>query len=334
VLRGSRDVGDATRQRILERMRELNYQPNSLARALAGGRSDSLGLIVPDLVHPFFAEVAKGLGSVIRDSGKVLLLSSSEEDADVEYQQIRALLHRGVDALLIASCRAQNLPLTPQDFARTPCILVDRNFKAGSMHFVGSQNQRIGSLATEHLIAIGRRRIAHIGSQSASTGIDRKNAYLGTLQAAGLAPRDGFVLTRERFEEMGEEAGYQAMQQLLQLKPRPDAVFCYNDVTAIGAMSAASAAGLDIPGDIAFVGCGNLRYAGYLRTPLTSVDQSAKEIGAIAGRLALELAGPTATPEQVRDVQIEPTLVIRASTVQNAATSRNVPGSQARPAGL
>lgn len=315
VLRGSPDVGEATRQRILDRMRELNYQPNSLARALAGGRSDSLGLIVPDLVHPFFAEVAKGLGSILRESGKVLLLGSSEEDADVEQQQIRAFLHRGVDTLLIASCRPQSTPLTAQEFNQTPCILVDRNFTASPMHFVGSQNGRIGTIATEHLVAIGRRRIAHIGSQSASTGIERHDAYLAALHAAGLTQPDGYILTRERFEELGEEAGYQAMQQLLQLKPRPDAVFCYNDVTAIGAMSAASAAGLDIPGDIAFVGCGNLRYAAYLRTPLTSVDQSAREIGAIAGRLALELAGPHTADQPLHNVQLEPTLVIRASSV-------------------
>jgi LacI family transcriptional regulator len=314
VLRGSPDVGQATRLKILERMRELNYQPNTFARALAGGLSDSVGLIVPDLVHPFFAEVAKGLGAVLRQSGKVLLLSSSEEDAEVERQQIRALLYRGVDALLIASCREQANPLGPAEFAGTPCVLVDRDFQQGELHFVGSANQRVGSLATEHLLAIGRRRIAHIGSRSASTGLARRDAYLQVLQRAGITRREDYTLTRERFEEMGEQAGYQAMQQLLQLTPRPDAVFCYNDVSAIGAMAATTAAGFSIPEDIAFIGCGNLRYAAYLRTPLTSIDQSAQEMGAIAGRIALDLAGRAVSDQALHKVEIEPTLVVRAST--------------------
>ena len=106
VLRGNADIGDETRKRVLKRMKELNYQPNMMARGLASGRTFTVGLVVPDLVHPFFAEFAKSLGGILRESDRALILASSEEDPDVERQEIRTLLNRGVDVLMIASCQA------------------------------------------------------------------------------------------------------------------------------------------------------------------------------------------------------------------------------------
>ena len=106
VLRGNADIGETTRRRVLKRMKELNYQPNMLARGLASGRTYTVGLVVPDLVHPFFAEFAKSLGGALRTSKRALILASSEEDPEVEQQEIRTLLSRGVDVLLIASCQA------------------------------------------------------------------------------------------------------------------------------------------------------------------------------------------------------------------------------------
>ena len=103
VLRGNRDIGDETRQRVLKRMKELNYRPNMMARGLASGRTFTVGLVVPDLVHPFFAEFAKSLGGVLRAANQALILASSEEDQAVEMQEIRTLLGRGIDVLLIAS---------------------------------------------------------------------------------------------------------------------------------------------------------------------------------------------------------------------------------------
>jgi LacI family transcriptional regulator len=105
VLRGNADIGPATRARVLARMRELNYQPNLLARALGSGRSLTIGLVVPDLVHPFFAEFARSLGGVLRQNGYALVLASSEEDPEIERAEIRTLVHRGMDAILVASCQ-------------------------------------------------------------------------------------------------------------------------------------------------------------------------------------------------------------------------------------
>ena len=121
------------------------------------------------------------------------------------------------------------------------------------------------------------------------------------------------MVTRERFEEAGDTTGYQAMQELLSRRVRPDAVFCYNDLTAVGAMQAAMDAGVSIPQQIAFVGCGNLRYAPDLKVPLTSIDQTTTQMGAMVGVLAISVARAPRQPPQVK--LLEPTLVVRQSSV-------------------
>lgn len=313
VLRGNADIGDETRKRVLKRMEELNYRPNMMARGLASGRTYTVGLVVPDLVHPFFAEFAKSLGGVLRESDRALILASSEEDPDIERQEIRTLLNRGVDVLLIASCQANLRDFYELDQERTPYLLFDRNFPHVAAHFVGSDDVLVGEMATNHLVQIGRKRIAHIGGRNSSPSIGRAHGYKNALITAGLPTPDEFVISRGRMEESGDQIGFQMMQDLLQLKPRPDAVFCYNDLTAIGAIDATLKAGLRVPEDIAFIGCGNLRYASYLRVPLSSIDHGTKELGQVAGKLALELS---AKPEQEpRIIFVTPTLVARASTV-------------------
>lgn len=317
VLRGNADIGEKTRARVLKRMQELNYKPNMLARGLASGRTYTMGLVVPDLVHPFFAEFAKALAGILRESHMALLLASSEENGELEQQEIRTLIARGVDVLLIASSQPRLKSFYELGDERTPFLLVDRNFPYLSAHFVGSDDYQIGRIATEHLISTGRRRIAHIGGRGLSPSLERMRGYRDALRDHQIESPEDLIVTRERFEELGDEAGYQAMVELLRLPERPDAVFCYNDLTAIGAMEAARASGLAIPNDIAFVGSGNLRYAKYLRIPLTSVDQRPDELGVRAGQCALRLAEQPDLPPV--NVLLEPRLVIRQSTVADGA---------------
>jgi LacI family transcriptional regulator len=316
VLRGNSDISEKTRARVLKRMQELKYQPNMLARGLASGRTYTMGLVVPDLVHPFFAEFAKSLSEVLRDSHRALLIASSEENPEIEQQEIRTLLSRGVDVLLIASCQPKLKNFYELGDERTPFLLIDRNFPYLSAHFVGSDDYKGGQMATQHLADIGKRRIAHIGGRTMSPSLERMRGYRDTLAKNGLAVEEQHIVTLERFEETGDRQGYEAMQQLLKTSPRPDAVFCYNDLTAIGAMEATRNAGLRIPEDIAFIGCGNMRYAPYLKTPLSSIDHGTQQLGSRAGKLALELAEK---PElEAQSILLEPGLVVRQSTVANS----------------
>jgi LacI family transcriptional regulator len=317
VLRGATDVGLETRLRVLKRMKELNYRPNIMARGLAKGSTFTIGLVVPDLVHPFFAEFAKGLGGALRNARLGLVLASSEEDPESERREIRTLLDRGVDVLIIASCQAKLRNFYELRDDRTPFMLFDRNFHYLSANFVGSDDVLIGEMATGHLIERGCRRIAHLGGQNSSPALDRLLGYRNALRCAGMAVYERLIVTRPRVEESGDQAGFELMQKLLRGAKRPDGVFCYNDLTALGAMDAALKAGLRIPEDIAMIGCGNLRYANYLRVPLSSIDQHAEELGRRAGLMAIDLSEKR--DQEPQTILVPPTLVVRESTAASVS---------------
>ncbi len=312
ALRGNTDISEATRQRVLARMKELDYQPNMIARGLATGQTAIVGLIVPDLLNPFFAELARSLGGALRQREYGLVLASSEENPEIEQAEIRMMLARGVDALLLSSCQA-----TLQGFLSvhqlTPFVLVDRPFPQLRANFVGADDYAGGKLATEHLIQIGRKRLAYIGSPDLGPAADRFRGFRNALLDRGIETPEKFVISSAIVNDPADTAGYRLMQQLLRNKPRPNGVFCHNDVIAIGAMKATLDAGLAVPGDIAFVGFDNVRYSQYLPIPLTSIDQCTAELGEAAAQLALDLiAGKIEKP---KTVLLTPRLVVRQSTI-------------------
>ncbi len=314
VLRNKPDVGEQTRQRILQRVKELNYRPNLLAQGLASGRSNTVGLIVPDLVQSFFAQLAKGLKAGLRERGFQLILASAEEEPELEREEIDTLLARGVDALVIASCQTDATGLQRLADSAVPYVLLDRRLPKFAAHFVGSDDIAAGQLATEHLVSLGRRRIAHIGAAGVSTGIDRLQGYRNALKEAELAFSPALVRTISRTEEAGDEAGSAAMAELLTSRRKPDAVFCYNDLSAVGAIRCILASGLRVPDDVAVIGCGNLRLASYLEVPLSSIDQGAADLGVQAARLTTALMSEDA-PSDLQTVRVQPKVVARASTI-------------------
>jgi LacI family transcriptional regulator len=245
------DVSAETKERVLRRMKELNYQPSLHAQGLASGRSYIVGFIVPDLVHAFFSEIAKSLSSVLRSKGYGLVISSSDEDPETERQEIDQMIRRRVDALVLSSCQTNADSLLRLEEQNIPHILLDRKFQRHKCNFVGTDDILVGEMATEHLIKLGRRMIAHIGGQSVSTSTERLQGYRRTLERHKIRVPAEYVVTRSRGDESGDITGRQAMEKLLLLKPRPDAVFCYNDPAAIGAMNAILNAGLRVPEDIA-----------------------------------------------------------------------------------
>jgi len=317
VLRGHSDIGEETRKRVLKRMKELNYQPNFAARALITGRTWTIGLVVPDLLHPFFAQVAKAISAGIRGQGYSLIITSSEEDPELEQQEIAQLLARRVDVLVIASAQ-----WTVESFRRIeergiPYVLIDRRFAGLPANFVGVDDEAVGCMGTAHLIEQGSRRIAHIRGPETSTALGRMEGYKQALAAAGMAAQpECIVPIGNSGDDRGAPGGYEATKTLLALTPRPDGIFCFNDPIALGAMRAILDAGLRIPEDIAVVGCGNVLYSDFLRVPLTSVDQDSAAIGRLAAEMALGLVGAKGTVRP-RTELVSPRLVVRASSLRN-----------------
>jgi LacI family transcriptional regulator len=312
VLRDHPDISSETRERVLKRMKEVNYRPNLAARALVTGRTCSIGLVVPDLVHPFFGEVAKGMSRVLRKKGYYLIIASSEEEPELEQQEVDQLLARRVDALIIASAQTTVQMFKRIEEQRTPYILVDRKVPGVNTNFIGVDDVAVGRLATEHLISQGRQRIAHIAGPSVSTATGRLDGYRRALAAHQMEVNPHYLIAREHGDDASDQSGYEAMRKLLAASPPPDGVFCYNDPTAMGAMEAIIAHGLRVPEDIAIVGCGNVRYSAFLRVPLTTIDQQSEEIGDRSAKLALSQieAKGSARP---KTILLEPNLIVRRS---------------------
>jgi len=315
VLRHHADISLKTRKRVLQRMKELNYQPNPAARALVSGRTHLIGLIVPDLVHPFFSQVAKGISAKLRAEQYGLIISSSEDDANLEEREINQMLGRRVDALILASTQPRADRLRQIQESGVPCVLLDRKIAGLNASFVGIDDVMAGSMAATHLLDVGCRVVAHIAGSDVSTALDRQAGYSSALARRGMSLPADYIVRRGRGDDWGDVAGFEAMQQLLTLRPRPDGVFCCNDPMAMGAMRAILQAGLRIPQDIAVMGCGNVNYADFLRVPLTSIDQDSDKLGTSAAKLALGIIKRgTNTAMSARNVFLPAKLLIRAST--------------------
>jgi LacI family transcriptional regulator len=316
VLRNHEDISEATRKRVLERVKELNYRPNLAARGLVTGRSYLIGLIVPDLVHPFFAEVAKDISRGLVKKGYNLIIASSEEDRSLEKREISQMLGRRLDAIIIASCDPKP-DFLAQEASKDgpPFILIDRGFHGANASFIGVDDELIGSMATEHLIAVGCKRIAHLRGPETSPGDGRVRGYHAALSKHGRHAPHGFVSNIHPADVGSRETGSAEMREMLKLKQRPDGIFCYNDPMAIGAMAAILEAGLRIPEDIAIIGCGNLHYDEFLRIPLSSIDQNTTEIGTRTARVTLATVESKVRPKP-RSYLVEPKLITRASTMR------------------
>jgi LacI family transcriptional regulator len=313
VLRNHTDIGEETRQRVLKRVKEVNYRPNLTAQSLVTGRTYLIGLVVPDLVHPFFAEVAKSLSNALRKKGYYLIISSSEEDPELEGNEIDQLLGRSLDALIVASCSTSPAAFQRIEEQQTPYILIDRQFPGFPANFIGVDDVEVGSLATGHLVQIGCQRIAHVRGPENTPGIGRMEGYRQALVKGDRTPTAKYIVGGAKGDVDSWQHGYDAMKTLLALDPRPDGVFCYNDPLAIGVIDCVLDAGLRVPEDIAVIGCGNLHYDGSLRISLSSVNQHSREMGECAAKLVLQLL-ESKIPLRPKTILLDAEIVVRRST--------------------
>jgi LacI family transcriptional regulator len=320
ALRSHSDISEETRQRVLKRMRELNYQPDWIARSMVTRRTYLIGLVLPDLMHSFFAEVAMGVARKFQPLGYQVVMSNTEEDPETERRNVEVLIARKVDGLIIASAQKASAQkpsaqrpvddvFRALERSKTPFVLIDRLIAGVDANYVGVKDEELGDLATEHLIAQGARRIAHIRGPAVSTARGRLRGYRRALERHGMKIRADYIISGE----YGDSGGYQAMLKLLDLTPRPDAVFCYNDPVAAGAIKATLEARIKVPEQIAIIGAGNVHYSDLLRVPLSTVDQSSSVIGERAAEL---LAQCIESPESAvrKRIFIPPRLVVRDSS--------------------
>jgi LacI family transcriptional regulator len=306
ALRDHKDIGEETKERVLRRAAELNYRVDPVARSLVTGKTFLVGLVVPDLMHSHFAEIATAIAATLAPAGYHVVISHTDESAEEEITNIELLISRRVDGLIIASAQRDGRFLRK---LKTPYVLIDRTLTGLDANYVGAQNEEIGFIATEHLIQQGCRRIAHLQGPELSTATARLRGY-GQVLGKYRVKKDGDLVVRAGHEDV---SGYKAMKILLKRKPLPDGVFCFNDAVAIGAMRAIFEAGLEVPRDIALVGVANIHLSDMLTVPLTTVDQGAADVGQHAARMLLArmIAKKPPAPEAIL---LAPKLIVRASS--------------------
>jgi LacI family transcriptional regulator len=311
ALRNHSDISDETRDRVLKRAAELNYQPNWIAQSLVTRKTYLIGLVIPDLMHSFFAEVAKGVARKLGVMGYQIVISNTEENETLEERHLNLLIARKVDGLILASAQRSGRAEVFRNLeaSKVPYVLIDRMVSGMEANFVGVKDADIGCLATTHLIEQGCRRIAHIRGPNVATGVGRLRGYRHALAQHGLKPLDEYVVGGGS----GDHTGYEAMRELLKIQPRPDGVFCYNDPVAAGAIKAALEAGLSVPEDVAIIGAGNVHYSDLLRVPLSTIDQSSTLIGEAAAELLSECMS-SKSALRARRIFLTPKVVARDST--------------------
>ncbi|GAA2669237.1 MULTISPECIES: LacI family DNA-binding transcriptional regulator [Streptomyces violaceoruber group] len=271
VVNGSVPVSDELRVRVQAALDELDYRPNLVARNLRRGRSGMIALVVPELDVPYFAELAREVITAARTHGYVVMLDQTDGDGERE----RELLGRESRATMFDGLLLSPLSISADELRRrtnrVPVVLLGEHIFNGSFHHVAIDNVAAARDATEHLVGLGRRRIAAIGDQPYSTGETaqlRTAGYRQALEHAGLTVDEELIVPTPRFHR---HLGAQAMERLLALPEPPDAVFCYNDLLAIGAMHALARAGVRVPEDIAVVGVDGIQEGRYSSPSLTTV---------------------------------------------------------------
>lgn len=311
VLNKSDKVVPETSAIVEQALRDLGYRPSRVARRLRmnNGRAHLVGLIIPDIQNPFYAEIARGVEDAAYAAKYALLLCNSDENPDKERFYLDVMRDESVDGIVLP-------PFDDTDFAvievvktGMPVVCVDRSLAKVKTDLVEVDNYQGALEAVNHLLDKGHTAIALIeGRTQVSTSRERRRGYLDALAARGIAPRKDFM----RAGDFKQESGRVLATELLALRKPPTALFVCNNLMTVGALAGLHQRGLRVPGDVAVVGFDDLPWAEALDPPPTVVRQPAYEVGRQAMELLLKrIMDPVRPPVTVR---LRPELVVRRST--------------------
>ncbi|GAB3919531.1 LacI family transcriptional regulator [Microlunatus endophyticus] len=302
-------IAPDTEAKVRQAMDDLGYRPNLLAQGLRKGRTQVLAMMVPELDVPYFSELVRIVIHAARERGYILMLDQTDGHAAREREMLDDLARTGLfDGIIVSS-----LGLTPEDIAdqKVPIVLLGEHL-VGELHdHVTIDSAAAAKDATNHLLDLGRTRIAAIGDQKSRTASLRTQGYLEAHRDRGVAVDDNFIVKARRYHR---SYGADAVQRLWQQNARrPDGLFCYNDLLALGAMKELHRLGLRVPDDVAVIGFDDIEEGEYSIPGLSTVSPDKAQIGTTAiDLLADRIAGRRTGPGE--KVVIDHNLVIRGST--------------------
>jgi LacI family transcriptional regulator len=312
VLNRPEIVTEETRRRVQQAIDEIGFVRNGSARQLRAGHSQFIGLVMLDVANPFFTEVARGAEDVAHASNYIVILCNADDSLEKESHYLRVLEEQRARGVLITPVQSDASYLQRLRQRGIAVVLLDRPSRIKDICWVAVDDVRGGELATAHLLEQGHKRIGFVhGPLSIRQCAERRRGMLKAVRATGLDPDQVIVditTTTQRARD-GEESA----EKLLSVKSKPSAVFCANDLLALGLMRGLSKHGVSIPGDFALVGYDDIEFASMLSTPLTTIRQPKYELGSKAAELLLEEAHEPNT-HQHQHIMFEPELIVRASS--------------------
>lgn len=311
VINKSRFVSPGTKARVVEAMRELNYQPNAVARSLRMKTSNTIGLIISDISNPFFTNLVRGVEDVANSKGKNLILCNTDEKTEKEETYLRILRQKQVDGIIMAPTGG------PLEFLRQlievgfPLVFIDRLPDGIQVPTVTVNNEKASCDAVRHLTSLGHVRIGVVtGMTGISSTVERMKGYERALSENGIETDERLVV--EGWSRV--EGGYDAAMRLLSLKPRPTAIFATNNLMTIGVMRALRDCGLRCPEDMSVVGFDDFDWASAFHPYLTTVAQPVYELGATAANLLFKRMKARRMSGNPARVVLEARLIVREST--------------------
>lgn len=314
ALSGRGPVSEATRRRVLEAARALNYRPNAIARSLVTKRTRTVGLVLSDITDPYFHEITKGVEAVLSKAGYALILADTDHSVQKELRSLETFQSHQVAGIILAGSgmeEAQQLLRLERD----DVAVVTLGRRRSGWPFVAVDNAGAAVAAIEHVIETGRRRIAFVaGPKGLLAAEERRQGYFHALESHGLT-------ADRRWQAAGDftpAGGYRAVQELLDAvagdppEKRPDAILAANDQMAIGVLKGLKERGVAVPQEMAVVGIGGIPTGEYVDPPLTTVALPMKEMGGAAARMLIDLI--EGRGEGAREVWLPTRLLVRSST--------------------
>lgn len=313
ALRDSPLISAEVRERIQRLAQEMGYTPNAIAQSLQMRRSNIIGLVVPSMSDPFFGDVVKGVEEVAHAAKMSVLLSASSNDPDQEMSTIETLHRRRVDGILAGASLISDKYQRRLNHIKVPTVLINSQAESfyPSLYWVSVDDRKGAKLAVEHLLTLGHRKIGYLGvSSRPRSNQSRLESYQNTLKAAGITRAEPVVVAASMNASPEEDltVGHKLLPQLLDAGVT--AVFCYNDMVAVGLLHACRERGIAVPQELSVVGYDDIPIAGYVAPTLTTIHQPKARMGMLAAKMLLDLLN--ARP--VRNHTLAPTLIIRAST--------------------
>lgn len=308
ALNNKSGVSQKTRKKVLDAAKKMEYQPNDLARGLVTRASNTIGVIIPDIMNPFFAEITKGIMETANVMGYDVFLCVSGWDTDKEAEYIKALQEKRVDGIILEPSKGQ------KDFVfqnvETPMILLE-SWPNGKYSFVEVDNEKGGYIGAKHLIECGYKNIAFLGGREDSHfNMQRFSGFKKALEELGECVEDFYPL----YGDFGLTSGYDLAWELFHSGKKVDAVFACNDVIALGVLQCAEELDKKIPEELGLIGFDNIVYARLPQIKLTTVHQPKYAMGKIALETLIEEIKGKDEERIIKKITLEPELIIRKTT--------------------